>query len=502
MKSSLFLVAMLLGYFCNAQNYECLQGGLTHFFTNGNGYLRGIRIDSIKTAGDSTIYYPKRSLRYPPRDPLGGCWLGKKVVLTPDGKFVFDSYWNDSVVLRTHAAIGETWVFYKDSTGINYKATMTSRDTMSVLSTTDSVETITINAFRDSVALPSDVLDGFKIIISKNHGFVQVFDQYLFPYHKPGDAIGSDYDEWLALSSDNFDQASSLNWLDVLNFSNIVFKISDFAPPNDIQLNNWAIGDKFEIVLDEFSGAISGCRNDVFTYIIDSVISRNVNPHAVIVGVARKQMKVDLRVCYASVIKADTTISTYDTSYLFRDYDYSIVGDSYVPEPSSETDILFYFPQDTGFCFVGPNFSYTAYPGWSGNLDYSIYRLGQGITKHEKYYSFGQYYNGSSFNLKFMSYHGLECGSAFDIKIDIQIPIPPVLVPRTEFQLYPNPVHDSICISSTDTIQNVEIYNLLGQNVFKGSYNATEVHIRVFDFTSGLYFVKANSRFIGKLVKH
>ena len=122
MKKRLLVVAFFSVFTCNAQNYQCLQSGVKHFFTNANGYLRGIRIDSTLTLGDTTVFYPFRTPRggYDRNnltfsDTIGGCWLGKKVNMLPDGKFIFDSYWNDSVIIKTKANVGDNWVFYRDA---------------------------------------------------------------------------------------------------------------------------------------------------------------------------------------------------------------------------------------------------------------------------------------------------------------------------------------------------------------------------------------------------
>jgi len=155
MKKALFTISLLISFFCHAQNYQCLQSGVQHYFINGNGYLRSIVVDSVASSGDTTIYYPFHTPRgsyditgFTPLslNPNGGSLLGKKVLQLSDGTFIFDSYWNDSVIIKTRANIGDSWVFYRDTGSLYYKATLLSRDTMTVLSSPDSVETIMINA--------------------------------------------------------------------------------------------------------------------------------------------------------------------------------------------------------------------------------------------------------------------------------------------------------------------------------------------------------------------
>ena len=123
-----FVAILLFGLVVHAQNYQCLQSGVQHYFANGNGYLRCIKIDSTATSGDTILFYPYCTPRIAwglysyyvvYSDSLGGSWLGKKVAMMPDGRFVFDSYWNDSLVIKTKAHVGDSWVMYKDSTLLN-----------------------------------------------------------------------------------------------------------------------------------------------------------------------------------------------------------------------------------------------------------------------------------------------------------------------------------------------------------------------------------------------
>lgn len=149
MKNLFSLALILLAHLGYAQNYQCLQPGVKHYFTNGNGYLRGMRIDSVETQGDSTIYFPYHTPRgylhsAPPStlDSTGGSWLGKSVVQRADGTFLFDNLWHDTVVIKTQANVGDSWVFYHDTTTLFYQASLMAIDTMTVLGFVDSVKKI------------------------------------------------------------------------------------------------------------------------------------------------------------------------------------------------------------------------------------------------------------------------------------------------------------------------------------------------------------------------
>ena len=89
MKKVFLFTLLFSAYFCSAQNYQCLQSGVKHYFINGNGYLRGIRIDTVKTVGSDIEYFPYKTFRNSslPLDTTNGSWLGGHVIQKTDGSF-------------------------------------------------------------------------------------------------------------------------------------------------------------------------------------------------------------------------------------------------------------------------------------------------------------------------------------------------------------------------------------------------------------------------------
>ncbi len=155
MKKSALLLLLLVCYCCStAQNYHCLRSDSTFWYTNSNNYLRGIRVDSVKASGTDTIYYLFRTYRfYPSSDTAGGSWVGKDVVKKIDGTYLFGNEYQDTVVIKTQATLGSSWIFYNDSGSKYYTATVTKVDTMTVLGSIDSIKEITINAFNLDIPL-------------------------------------------------------------------------------------------------------------------------------------------------------------------------------------------------------------------------------------------------------------------------------------------------------------------------------------------------------------
>ena len=66
---------------------------------------------------------------------------------------------------------------------------------------------------------------------------------------------------------------------------------------------------------------------------------------------------------------------------------------------------------------------------------------------------------------------------------------------------YPNPVSDVLTINYSDTIDSIEIYNLLGQSVYKNNFAAQEVKVDMARLASGSYIINVVSKGLVKNIK-
>lgn len=62
----------------------------------------------------------------------------------------------------------------------------------------------------------------------------------------------------------------------------------------------------------------------------------------------------------------------------------------------------------------------------------------------------------------------------------------------SNIKMYPNPASTILNINAQETIENVSIYNLLGQKVISVSPKSLEVTLDVANLQAGIYVVKAN----------
>ncbi len=507
MKRLLLIILICSANFCNAQNYQCLQAGVKHYFINGNGYLRGIRIDAIDTLGDTIVYYPFQTPRGTygtggyPFLAYGGSWLGKKVRQLNDGTFVFDSYWNDSVIIKTQANIGDSWDFYRDSSSLYYKATVISKDTMTVLSVPDSIKTIMITANNGTGIVPSDPLDSFKIILSKNHGFVQVFDLYTFPYHKPDSAYRIGLDFFLDRStctSSNINFALSTPVMPNPNIT--IFKLVDFINPNTQQLYNWDSGDV--IRSSHFYGISPMMSYNVSEEILDTVSSKSLSGSLAILNLVGSAGTCS----FTGYTHYPCTFVSTRGVYYFSSSIYPLMDTSYMPEEQILLgNYLFYIPNDTSYCSHSPVYVVEPANFYAGGLgseyDWSYFKLGIGLTYY--YHWDGDSPNFEQSHLIYYNMHGTRCGTPPDTVavIDSSVSVIETQKPSSNYYIFPNPTNKSITISSNNPITSVIIFNPIGQEVVSNKYYNKSVQIDVANLPSGIYLIRINGTEVRKFVK-
>ena len=498
MKKGLLVLILFTTYFCKAQNYQCIQNGVKHYFINGNGYLRGVWSIS-DTSGDTIFHYlpPTPRGAYDPGLPLdpstlpyGGSWLGRKVLQLNDGTFIFDSYWNDSVILKTHANIGESWVFFHDSSSLYYRATVISTDTLTVLSSVDSVKTIMINAYNDSGIVTSDPLDSFNIILSKNNGFVQVFDLYTFPYHKPDSIFRQGLDFFLDRSTCNYSEITGAYCYNP-NANITIFKLVNFINPNQQQLHNWNIGDIIETYHSFDAGAPISLPCESSDNILDTVIDKVISGNAISYTISGKHFSCRCSNDPCDLILNKGECTFYNTAYLITDTSFLPESDPYA------SYYVFYFPNDSSNCLLSPEYVMIPfeYHEEEENPVPTIYKFGIGLT----YYGHIDVDNliWEFDGLVYTNINGIPCGTPPDSSSQVSS----INLSSHSFLVFPNPASSELTITAIDRINQINITNLLGQSLYIGNYNNKQAQIDVSDLPAGIYFIRINGTEVRKFVK-
>lgn len=499
-----FIAASLLAIGTKAQNYSCLQAGVKHYFTNSDGYLRGIRVDSMSVIGSDKFFYLYRTPRgnYPAwsggsvvLDSTGGSWLGKTVLQKSDGTFLFDNSWLDTVVIKTQAQIGDPWTFYDDTSNNYYVATLTAVDTLSILGATDSIKRITIAAYNGSGIDVSDAFHNVQIILSKNHGFVEVFDLYNFPYHPPGVAYRPGFDYYVDVVGGPTRRGS-------------IFTLIDFINPTWAQLHDADSGDVFQYT-EYAPGYCLRCSYPIcsyypLSYYVDSVQNKTISASDVRIDYRRLKatQHYDMMEHYLYHEHYPYDISVYARTQLFS-FDF-LVDTLRMPEEYGQSTLLFYFPRDSTYCMKSP--LYTVAPSemtwakWTGFFERAPptrkYKMGLGMVYFFEYDA-GRDLTWNT-TLTYYKKRGVSCGGYVVPK---PVKVANVLAAKGAFKLQPNPANALLDVFHDDRIYTIVIYDLLGRRVFNATYNAAHVQVDIAQFQPGVYLITVNGERTEQFVK-
>lgn len=478
-----------------AQDYQCLQPGRKHYFTNSSGYLRGIRIDSVAAVGATTVYYPYHTPRgyYGPAmsggpdtlDSTGGSWLGKKVYQVADGTFLFDNIWQDTIVVKTKAGLGDSWRFYDDGSSYYYQAKVVSVDTVSVYGAVDSVKYISITPYDSAGIVYSDSLINFRIGLSKNHGFVEVFDLHTFPYHAPDSSYRQGLDYYLDLVI-----MSAIGGGYAPLYSNGAFKLANWVNPAMNQLYDWNVGDVFEnsVCVNLYQ---SSCFNP-YRYYFDSIVNRTT--------VSGGTLYDYIGWMATQYIPPFFYVKDYGYAYKILPTSGTIlvpnrlfIDSNLMPEEFLQPDMVVYHPGDTS-CGGGTHYSlietevkrskYQFFFEWTGIK--REYKMGRGL---KRYYF--EIFGGPSWvedtTLIYSRKSGVPCGSRYkplDITATSEVHV------AAAFSISPNPVSDVLTIrmpSSSST--TIKLINVLGATMLTIPTAGPEAQLQVSELPPGMYYL-------------
>jgi hypothetical protein len=190
---NILLLLILSSKVTLAQNWRSIPLNDTCYFrviapsydTMVNGYARSIHLISTSTI----LNYEVSNLPYSSRanslgvydSSTGNSWLGARYILNQtNGEEFFFNVINDTIKIRTHAQLSDSWVMAKDTNGHDFIATIASLDTLTIEGVLDSIKTISVQAYN-GITPVANGYNSLQIQLSKNHGFQTVFEFYTFP---------------------------------------------------------------------------------------------------------------------------------------------------------------------------------------------------------------------------------------------------------------------------------------------------------------------------------
>ena len=501
-KTLLITLTFFSSFVVSAQNYQCLQNGVKHYFTNSSGYLRGIRIDSVRTSGTDILYYPFHTPRgrysYLPGTPVlldstGGSWLGKKVIQQNDGTFLFGNMWGDTVVIKTQAHTGDSWIFYNDTTQRYYVANLSVTDTMTVLGVLDSIKKINLSAYDDTGFAAHDSINSFQIILSKNNGFVKAIDLYTFPYHAPDSVYYKGLDFYL----DVLTSYDAISWGPPPSATSSQFTLTHYIAPVWSQIFDRSPGDVFEYNVSFPSFFLYYYTRTIVC--LDSVINKISYPDS---DDYHYSGWIDTGYTYATN-HSQTFHNTpvIDTTLMPEEYNPTVVPPHY-----DQSVLQYYVPNDTTYCAVGTLYKFIQNEiigsTWEDLLFENsgvqrTYKTGLGMV-HYYDYDAGNDFSWDT-TLTYYVKSGASCGHY----------TPPhhpsvvnnIYLTQNAYTIYPNPASTELNISAPGKITSVTINSILGEAVYTGIYNSEQVQVNIAGLPTGIYFVKVNGTEVRKFIK-
>ena len=210
----------------SAQSYSVVSPEYKTWFTNSRHYMRGMKIDSVKTIDGNTVYYPFLTARtnYQEQvdyaDSTGGSWWGKQIVESPDSISYLFNYRGDTIHVNRAANTGDSWIFFRDTSSIHYTAELIAIDTQTIGASLDSIKIIRLMAKDANNLTVADSVNEIELRLSKHHGWVSAIDFYLFPYRQFQTNGSLSVDCYFFEASGGF----NATWKDKLTFARIDLK--------------------------------------------------------------------------------------------------------------------------------------------------------------------------------------------------------------------------------------------------------------------------------------
>jgi hypothetical protein len=482
MRRMLFLAIFLAPLLAAAQApYQCVLPGNKQYFSNDKGYLRGMRIDSAKAIGAATILYPfhTRRLRGRTVESNGGSWLGNEIRQFPNGRTEFQNYWNDTVVIETLAGSGQSWTFYSDTSSLYYTATVVQIDSASIDGTMDSVKTIRLRAMKNGTYDSSNPVSNYHILLSKKHGFREIFDLYTFPYTYPGGR---------ALNPQSFDYFLGRNPYQQQQYS--VFRPIAYQTPYFSEVNDFQPGDMFQRGHAQQEVNVDGYT--VYTVVQDSITAKTVVPGGIqytcISRSHQRQVYND-----PNHPGSESYSGPASATRFYADQKIFEIDSLIMPEEGMQNFVYYYFPNDSSRCFKSAVYKRVGYlfpmPVDAPLQESATYKVGFGLTD-----SLGGY---GGFSPSVTIYQrdlnarkaGVNCGY-----------FSPLPVSKTAagaaFRLYPNPAANQFTIrleSIPYHNASLEILDITGRGVRSAALHAGSNQFSTSDLPNGAYMIRIAS---------
>jgi hypothetical protein len=498
MKYTLLFFFLLLQVTAKGQNYSCIPPQHKTYFTNNRGYLRGMRIDSVRSDNGNTLYYPFRTARVKAQDigasadTLGGSWIGRMIVESADGTTYIPNRWGDTVKIHNQAALGDSWILLQNASSIHYLATVTSLDTLTIGNALDSLKTIRLTTMDGSTVVGGDALNGLEIILSKHNGIWQAMDFYLFPYK---DTLTQAYDRVI-----DYYLSESMHLYELFPAQDLTYKRVNYTIPSYKNIFDYEVGDVI----------ITKTHDDPQIYEVhrtvwDSVTAKNLSGDTITYNMDSHYSGLRRT---AGGPPGLESYSGYGPKTL-QIIDELLVDTIRMPEEWYNPSFHYFREGDSSFCYRSNVHTwYNNFLADNGQLyvfeqsrNHSTYKEGLGMLSFS--------YDHFPTETRLSGYLiGARKNGQFCGENNQPLSVNEEQLSENRFKIYPNPASDKIrVITEQSQPFTVSVFNILGRATgIRSSSRGGEAEISISALPAGLYLIgierKGNQVFRKILVRH
>ncbi|MHC1775217.1 MAG: T9SS type A sorting domain-containing protein [Lentimicrobium sp.] len=466
-----------------SQNYRVINPQQTTFYSIYSDLYMGMRVDSIGIQGTDTIFHLLKNLQQMDFDCFhtdGPSWMGDRIIVRPDGETSFFNGWNEEILIKTQAPVGEEWMCYTNPL-INFRATVASTGTETFLGITDSVKTITFQAVSPDGLNVSNMINYMHIKLSLNNGIITTFNFYSFP------EIG------LGLTRQTAGECHLIGMDDpMVGLQNLTWKeIHDHNP-----------GDELHTV-EIYSDITYSFRKETLSRLLEKSIDGDT-----IFYNWENRIKVMINGYGYNTFTASTDTLLQKV--------YSNPGFDQLPGMAMEVDNSGFFSTTFmkedfygitkarmgGYGTVVPSYYDSCYhhPIYDNCFPDQEYYKGLGGPYYSEYFGFDECSN----QLVYYKKDGVEWG--FPLDFTVNTTLKPVETEPELVSVFPNPADDLVNIKLRFPDRSVSMTITDSQGVETGNYqlNAIESQINIQNLKPGIYlfrFTSENQNVIRKIVK-
>ncbi len=472
MKNYFFAFSLIFfTYIANAQSYRTIKSDSIYLFSNNNGNIIALRVDSIAINAQDTILFNFKTIRqndsiYDCFTPSGASWIGKYIIIKPNGINLFFNKTNDTIIIKTQALLLESWKCFSFTNGNYIDAYISSINTASFLGLTDSVKTISFQLKNSSgVSLPHTI-NNFQISISKFHGLIDLFEFYLFPDVS---------DVYSIIGGPNMQGKKNLTYQEVYDYN---------------------IGDEFHS--EYYHGYLSGSYYATTKTSIYKVIDKyNISNNSVTYVYSRcekdiNRINADIQISYFYDTITSTIVFTNSDNQIFNHLpDETIYKNGNTEISSLSMDFTMNnriqktLPSQSGFInFIGDScWNRIMYNGC-----YIAMRFieGCGGSYYECSYGLNESYNHLLYYKKGSEQWGTPLDCATLLGIDSY-----KNNTKKSAEIFPNPMNENSKLRINNFIRSpyvLQIYNCLGEVKYKKIITENETVLNLKNLGKGVYF--------------